>query len=94
MYAVSEGKSESHWSEDLIWQGVGSLIFLVLAAFLAGLGDKGLITAAIVAPLILLGVVWKVARGGREEAIAKHGRYYCQPCSQHFEGDELRQITQ
>jgi len=70
------------------------MIVIVLAGLLAGLGDKGLITALIVAPLITLGLIWKFTRNDRDKAVAAHGRYYCKACSQHFEGDELRQITQ
>jgi hypothetical protein len=94
MYAIAERESSWDWSQHLLWEGIGLLVLIALAGLLAGLGDKGLITALIVAPVITLGLLWKVNRGDREKASAKYGRYYCEACSQHFEGDELRQITQ
>ena len=94
MYTVADSESGWHWSQHLLWEGIGLVILIVVAGLLAGLGDKGLITALIVAPLITIGLIWKVTRGDRKKAIAANGRYYCKACSQHFQGDELRQITQ
>src|SRR2546421_9851196 len=84
MYTVAEPESGWHWSQHLLWEGIGLVILIVVAGLLAGLGDKGLMTALIVAPLITLALIWKVTRGDRDKAVAAHGRYYCKACSQHF----------
>ena len=94
MYAIAQGESGWHWSQDLLWQGIGLLVLMVVAGLLASLGDKGLVTALIVAPLITGGIAWKFSRGDQQKALAEHARYYCRACSQHFEGDQLRQITE
>ena len=94
MYTIADAEKGWHWPQHLLWEGIGLLVLMVVAGLLAGLGDKGLVTALIVAPLITLGLIWRVTRGDRESAISEHGRYYCKACSQHFEGDQLRQITQ
>ena len=94
MYTIADAENSWHWSEHLLWQGVGIVVLVVVAGVLAGIGDNGLIATFIVAPVITLGLIWKVSRGGRDKAIAARGRYYCNGCSQHFEGDGLRQISQ
>jgi len=94
MYTVAQGESSWHWSQHLLWQGIGLLVFMVVAVPLTSLGDNGLITGLIVVPLITGGIAWKFSRGDQQRAIAEHARYYCKACSQHFEGDKLRQISE
>jgi amino acid permease len=93
MYTIADGDKGWHWSRHLAFEGVTLLVLIILAGFLMGLGDKGLIAAFIAAPLVTAAVFWRVSRQDRKNMVAERGRYYCRICSQHFEGDALRQIT-
>ncbi len=94
LYTIADGARRSHWREHLAFEGVTLLVVVLLAGFLMGLGESGIIAAIILAPLVTVAIFWRAIRGDRRKAIAEYGRYYCGVCVQHFEGDTLRQITQ
>ena len=94
LYAFADSERDWHWSQYLAIEGVTLVVTVILAGFLMGLGEKGFIAAIIGAPVVTLAIFWRSITGNRKDAVAERGRYYCTACSQHFEGDALRQITQ
>jgi hypothetical protein len=94
LYAVAESERRWHWTQHLGFEAVTFVVVVILAGFLMGLGEKGFIAAIIAAPVVTLAIFWRALTGNRKNAVAERGRYYCSACSQHFEGDDLRQITQ
>jgi hypothetical protein len=75
----------------------GELIFWVVAvavfALTWSLGDITYAIAAIVAILVVLAVFRSSWQRSQRQAAAERGRYYCESCHRHFEGDSLRQVT-
>ena len=75
----------------------GELIFWVVAvavfALTWSLGDISYAIAAIVAILVVVAVFRLSWRRSQREAVAAHGRYYCESCHRHFEGNSLRPVT-
>jgi hypothetical protein len=73
------------------------LIFWVVAvavfALTWSLGDISYAIAAIVAILVVVAVFRITWRRSQRAATAERGRYYCESCHRHFEGDSLRQVT-
>jgi hypothetical protein len=94
LYAVAESETRWHWTQHLGFEAVTFVVMVILAGFLIGLGEKGFKPAIIAAPFVTLAIFWRSLTGNRKNAVAERGRYYCSACSQHFEGDDLRQITQ
>jgi hypothetical protein len=75
----------------------GELIFWVIAvavfALTWSLGDISYAIAAIVAILVVQVVFSSSWQRSQRQAAAERGRYYCESCHRHFEGDALRQVT-
>ena len=75
----------------------GELLFWVVAvAVLAltwSLGDVSYAIAAVVAILVVVVVFRCSWQRTQREAVAERGRYYCESCHRHFEGDSLRELT-
>lgn len=94
MYTIAGGEERSYLGQQLAFDAVAFVVLVVLAGVLAGFGASGLTVAIVVAPLITLVLFWRVLARDRADAIAERGRYYCGACWQHFEGNELKQITQ
>jgi hypothetical protein len=94
LYTIAGSDKSWHWSQHLAFEGVSLLVLIVLGGFLMGLGEKGFIAVIIAAPLVTVAIFWRALTRDRKNAVSERGRYYCGACSQHFEGDALRQITQ
>jgi amino acid permease len=94
LYTIAGSEKGGDWSSLFAFEGVNLIVLVILAGLLVGLGETGVIAAFIAAPIVALAICWRLLTGDRKSAVAERGRYYCNSCSQHFEGDALRQITQ
>jgi hypothetical protein len=75
-------------SELLFW-----LVAVAVFALTWTLGDISYAIAAIAAILVVVAVFRKSWQRSQREATAERGRYHCERCHHHFEGDALRQLT-
>jgi amino acid permease len=94
LYTIADSGKGWHWSQHLAFEGVSFVVLVILTGFLISLGEKGFFAALVAAPLLTVAIFWRTLTRDRKSAVAERGRYYCGACSQHFEGDALRQITQ
>jgi hypothetical protein len=74
--------------EQLFW-----IVAVAVFALTWSLGDIGYAIAAVVAILVVVVVFRKSWQRAQREAVAERGKYYCESCHRHFEGDSLRQLT-
>jgi hypothetical protein len=75
----------------------GEFIFWAVAAIVLALtwsfGDISYAIAVAVGALVVFAAFYKPWQRAQRDATARRGRYYCESCHHHFEGDALRQLT-
>jgi hypothetical protein len=89
---VPPARPKDFW-DYLVQNVIGFAIFGVLAFAMSSWGIAGQITAFAIACGVLLAIYWRPMQRQKKEDISAHGRYYCEKCGHHFEGDGLRQLT-
>jgi hypothetical protein len=75
----------------------GELIFWLVAvavfALTWSLGEISYLIAGVVGFVVVVLVFRRYWQESQRQAITERGRYYCESCHHHFEGDALRQLT-
>jgi hypothetical protein len=76
------------WGEPLFW-------LVAVAAYLLTwrLGNISYAIAALVGVVAIVALFRKFWRRSRRDVVSKYGRYRCESCHHHFEGDALHQLT-
>ncbi len=90
--AVSQIRGFEIW-KYILESALFFLIVGVVGLVIASWGVAGEIIAFVVAFALVASVFYKSRRHQREKDISEHGRYHCDKCGHHFEGDGLRQLT-
>jgi hypothetical protein len=81
------------FADYLIQNVIGFVIFGILAFAMSSWGIAGQITAFLIACGVVLAMYWRPMQRQKQENVAAHGRYHCEKCGHHFEGDGLHQLT-
>jgi hypothetical protein len=72
---------------------VGIAIVGILWLAMSSWGVAGEVIAVVIAVAILTAIYWKPLQRRKHQDISAHGRYHCDKCGHHFEGDALRRLT-
>lgn len=67
--------------------------FVLLVVLGTMFGEPGIYIAVAVAAVAMFLIFRKPLHRAKDENIARFGRYYCEKCYNHFEGDSLRRLT-
>jgi hypothetical protein len=68
--------------------------FVLFVLFGSAFSDLGLFAVAAVAAIGIYLMFRNPLRRAKEENVSQFGRYYCDKCFNHFEGVNLRRLTQ
>lgn len=67
--------------------------FVLLVVLGTTFGEPGIYIAVAVAVIAIFLIFREPLDRAKDENIARFGRYYCEKCYNHFEGESLRQLT-